>query len=106
MDRRLDGRGSALYQGGLTVTTTLEPSLQQIATDVLRDGLEAYDRRHGYRGAAWTIDDPEGTDWAGQLSDPGTRPVWIPPPLGTRRGVGSGRPGGPCRAGGAAPSWT
>ncbi|MCY3596466.1 MAG: penicillin-binding protein 1A [Rhodospirillales bacterium] len=70
-----------LYQGGLTVTTTLEPSLQQIATDVLRDGLEAYDRRHGYRGPAWTIDDPEGTDWAGQLSDPGARPVRIPPHL-------------------------
>jgi penicillin-binding protein 1A len=39
-----------LYQGGLSVRTTLDPNLQKIARDVLRDGLEAYDRRHGYRG--------------------------------------------------------
>lgn len=39
-----------LYQGGLSVRTTLDPRLQEIARKVLRDGLEAYDRRHGYRG--------------------------------------------------------
>ena len=43
-----------LYQGGLSVRTTLDPKLQKIARDVLRDGLEAYDRRHGYRGPVTT----------------------------------------------------
>ena len=71
----------ALYQGGLTVTTTLEPRLQQVATDVLRAGLETYDRRHGYRGPVATIEDPQGTDWAERLSDPDARPAWVPPHL-------------------------
>ncbi|MBO6519880.1 MAG: penicillin-binding protein 1A [Rhodospirillales bacterium] len=43
-----------LYQGGLSVRTTLDPKLQAVARDVLRRGLEAYDRRHGYRGPVTT----------------------------------------------------
>lgn len=43
-----------LYQGGLSVRTTLDPKLQAIARNVLRRGLEAYDRRHGYRGPVTT----------------------------------------------------
>ena len=43
-----------LYQGGLSVRTTLDPKLQEIARRVLRRGLEAYDRRHGYRGPVTT----------------------------------------------------
>jgi penicillin-binding protein 1A len=39
-----------LYTGGLSVRTTLDPRLQTIADKVLRAGLEAYDRRHGWRG--------------------------------------------------------
>ena len=41
---------AALYQGGLSVRTTLDPRLQKIAERVLRAGLIAYDRRHGWRG--------------------------------------------------------
>ncbi len=41
---------SQLYEGGLSVRTTLEPRLQEIAERVLRSGLRAYDRRHGWRG--------------------------------------------------------
>ena len=41
---------SQLYEGGLSVRTTLEPRLQEIAKRVLRTGLRAYDRRHGWRG--------------------------------------------------------
>ncbi len=41
---------AALYQGGLSVRTTLDPRLQRTAERVLRDGLIAYDRRHGWRG--------------------------------------------------------
>ncbi len=39
-----------LYEGGLAVRTTLDPRLQNIADRTLRHGLEAYDRRHGWRG--------------------------------------------------------
>lgn len=39
-----------LYEGGLSVRTTLDPRLQRIAEKTLRDGLVAYDRRHGWRG--------------------------------------------------------
>ena len=39
-----------LYYGGLSVRTTLDPDLQKIATKTLRDGLLAYERRHGYPG--------------------------------------------------------
>ncbi|MGH6989913.1 MAG: penicillin-binding protein 1A, partial [Stellaceae bacterium] len=40
----------ALYEGGLTVRTSLDPKLQTMADQALRGGLIAYDRRHGYRG--------------------------------------------------------
>ena len=40
----------SLYEGGLSVRTTLNPRLQAFADDALRDGLIAYDRRHGWRG--------------------------------------------------------
>ena len=44
------GEGS-LYEGGLSVRTTLSPSMQQHARDALRTGLVSYDRQQGYRGA-------------------------------------------------------
>lgn len=40
----------AVLQGGLYVRTSLDPKLQGYANAALRKGLEAYDRRHGYRG--------------------------------------------------------
>jgi len=40
-----------LYKGGLSVRTTIDPKLQKIADWALRNGLRAYDRRHGWRGA-------------------------------------------------------
>ena len=45
-----------LYEGGLSVRTTLDPRLQRIADRVLRAGLIAYDRRHGWRGPVATLD--------------------------------------------------
>lgn len=39
-----------LYEGGLTVKTTVDEGLQQVADAALRRALVAYDRRHGYRG--------------------------------------------------------
>ena len=52
-----------LYQGGLSIRTTVSPTLQAIAKKVLRDGLVAYDRRHGWRGPKAQTDlhtDPHG----------------------------------------------
>lgn len=40
----------ALYGGGLSVRTTLDPKLQTIAETALRNGLMAYDRKHAWRG--------------------------------------------------------
>ena len=40
----------ALYEGGLSVRSTLDPRLQAIAEKAMRDGLISYDRRHGWRG--------------------------------------------------------
>lgn len=40
-----------LYHGGLTVSTTIDPDLQQMATEALRAQLEKFDRARGrYRG--------------------------------------------------------
>ena len=46
-----------LYKGGLSVRTTLDPRLQAIAHRVLRQGLENYDRRHGWRGPIARLED-------------------------------------------------
>lgn len=46
----------ALYQSGLTVRTSLDPSLQADAEAALRGALESYDRRHGYRGSVAHVD--------------------------------------------------
>jgi penicillin-binding protein 1A len=53
--------GSAVfYSGGLTVQTSEVPALQKLAEKSLRDGLIAYDRRHGWRGPVGVV--PAGTD--------------------------------------------
>ena len=41
---------TSLYREGLNVITTIDPKLQKIAIDELRNGLENYDKRHGWRG--------------------------------------------------------
>lgn len=45
-----------LYQGGLSVRTTLDPRLQRIADRTLREGLIVYDRRHGWRGPVTRVE--------------------------------------------------
>ena len=45
----------ALYKGGLSVRTSLDPELQKLANRVMRQGLLAYDRAHGWRGPIATI---------------------------------------------------
>ena len=51
----------ALYKGGLSVRTSVDPQLQEIATRSLREGLIAYDRRHGWRGPVAQLREPD--DW-------------------------------------------
>ena len=48
--------GDEAYTDGYTVTLTVDSKEQQSATDSLRSGLEAYDRRHGFRGPIGQID--------------------------------------------------
>ncbi|NWG47054.1 MAG: penicillin-binding protein 1A [Alphaproteobacteria bacterium] len=50
----------SLYDGGLSVRTTLDTRLQAAALDALRKGLVDYDRRHGWRGPVTTIELGEG----------------------------------------------
>jgi penicillin-binding protein 1A len=74
----------ATTQGGLTVRTSLDPRLQEIADRALREGQIAYDRRRGgWRGPAAKLDLPEpqlATGWtealAAQPHVPGTLPEW------------------------------
>ena len=47
--QKLFGRNS-VNEGGLTIRSTLNTEMQKAAYDALRDGLSAYDRRHGWRG--------------------------------------------------------
>ena len=44
-----------LYTAGYEVHTTIDARLQHAASVSLREGLESYDRRHGYRGAVTTL---------------------------------------------------
>lgn len=77
--RILEGRygEQSLYGGGLSVRTSLDPRLQDIAVKVLREGLTAYDKRHGYRGPIKTLDNLEG--WQQKLVEtdiPGRPADW------------------------------
>src|SRR6516164_911096 len=45
-----------LYEGGLSVRTTLDPKMQVIARKALADGLVRYDEARGYRGPVTKID--------------------------------------------------
>src|SRR5277367_3338193 len=61
----------AVHERGLRVYTTLNIKMQQAANQSLRDGLHAYDRRHGWRGEPANIlrdnlgklDTYEDDDW-------------------------------------------
>lgn len=57
---------SVLYEGGLSVRSTLNPDYQRYAAAALSAGLVRYDKRHGYRGPITNIAPLK--DWAQQLS--------------------------------------
>jgi penicillin-binding protein 1A len=56
-----------LYEGGLSVRTTLDPKLQVMARKTMAAGLVNYDEQQGYRGAASTLD--MSGDWGVKLAD-------------------------------------
>jgi penicillin-binding protein 1A len=67
----------ALYEGGLSVRTTLDPHLQLIARKALQTGLMKFDRLRGYRGPKATID--IAGDWGvplGEVEGLGDVPEW------------------------------
>ncbi len=45
----------AVHEEGLRIYTTLNLRMQRIAEEALRDGLRAYDKRHGWRGPETNI---------------------------------------------------
>ena len=51
-----------LYGGGLSVRTTIDPSLQRAARIALEQGLEALDRRQGWRGPLTNIDSADDVE--------------------------------------------
>ena len=66
-----------LYGGGLSVRTTLDPNLQQIARRALTNGLVRFDRLQGWRGPVAKID--ISGDWGvalGAISSPSDIQPW------------------------------
>ncbi|PWR23736.1 penicillin-binding protein 1A [Zavarzinia compransoris] len=64
----------SLYEGGLSVRTSIDPAMQALADRVLRAGMIDYDRRHGWRGPITRIA-AQGGDWLAALKD-------VPAPAG------------------------
>ncbi|MEO6945311.1 MAG: penicillin-binding protein 1A [Nitrobacter sp.] len=56
-----------LYEGGLSVRTTLDPKLQVIARKTMANGLVTYDEAQGWRGAMSKLD--ISGDWGVKLAD-------------------------------------
>jgi penicillin-binding protein 1A len=50
------------YSGGYRAITTIRADLQRAADQTVRDGLRAYDERHGWRGPEQRLDPTELTD--------------------------------------------
>ena len=68
----VDRYGTDIY-AGYEAVTTLDSELQLAAQRAVRTGLEAYDRRHGYRGAAGRVAVPPDfalRDWGAEVSPP------------------------------------
>lgn len=57
----------ALYEGGLSVRTTIDPEMQILARKALQNGLIKYDTLRGYRGPKASID--ASGDWGVPLGE-------------------------------------
>jgi penicillin-binding protein 1A len=56
-----------LYEGGLSVRTTLDPKLQVLARQTLVDGFVHFDEQQGYRGPVSKLD--VAGDWGPKLAE-------------------------------------
>ena len=73
----MKGLGEDLPRGGYYIRTTLDPRLQTAARVALMNGLERYDRRHGWRGALTNIQIAPGWEKiATAKSPPSERRAW------------------------------
>ncbi|QIB49954.1 penicillin-binding protein 1A [Pseudomonas sp. OIL-1] len=63
--------GNAAYTDGFHVYTTIDSRLQELAHRALRDGLEEYDRRHGYRGPEARHSGIDSQQWPALLAKHG-----------------------------------
>ena len=61
-----------LYNGGLSIRTSLDSDLQFLATTFLQKGLMDYDKRHGYRGPLGNLAD---NDWYKIISKNTNKPT-------------------------------
>jgi len=76
--RGLATLGPRLTEGGYYMRTTLDPRLQSAARTALMDGLERYDRRHGWRGAWGHVTTLSGwEDVAKKSAKPAERRTWL-----------------------------
>ncbi len=60
--------GSEAYTEGFNVTTTVPSDLQIAANSAVREGLIAYDQRHGYRGPESRLPGMTKENWLSELS--------------------------------------
>ncbi|MFY2561311.1 penicillin-binding protein 1A [Corallococcus terminator] len=58
----------AVMEGGLRVDIAMVPKLQVAAEQAVREGLEAVDRRQGYRGPRGTLEDAQWTRLRGMVA--------------------------------------
>ncbi|MBB3951102.1 penicillin-binding protein 1A [Aureimonas jatrophae] len=66
-----------LYEGGLSIRTTLDPKMQLEARSSLQHALVSYDQNQGYRGPVATVD--PGSDWGkavGEVAPLSDVPEW------------------------------
>jgi penicillin-binding protein 1A len=76
--RGLATLGPKLTEGGYYMRTTLDPRLQSIARTALMDGLERYDRRHGWRGAFGHVTTLAGWEAVAKKAvTPAERRTWL-----------------------------
>jgi len=93
--RGLNTMGARLTEGGFYVRTTLDPRLQTAGRAALMDGLENYDRRHGWRGAWGSVNSLQGWEQKAKArSAPAERRDWraaiIEDPSGRVRTIDGG----------------
>jgi penicillin-binding protein 1A len=72
----LDRFGTAAYENGYEVYTTIDVDMQRSASDAVREGLLTYDQRHGYRGPERRMAESVWTDREASLDLLNRTPVY------------------------------